>query len=142
MTFMNDYANVRQFALVRHVNENSSDDHVVSKITIVLRRDKIEAPYYMNTKVKLSTCLDNPEGGLTHAMDMVSHNRMHNLTQEKYALIKSLISDLCDGDSNQVSLAESDEKLQLVLISRSDEEFFNLSERFHELFDLIDGLVD
>ena len=52
MNFMNTDANIKQFQLLRFVNENCSDEHVVSKISIVLRRDKIEAPYYMMTGIK------------------------------------------------------------------------------------------
>jgi hypothetical protein len=44
MNFMNRDANIKQFQLVKYINETSTDDHVVSKISIVLRRDKIEAP--------------------------------------------------------------------------------------------------
>ena len=54
MTFMNNNANIKQFQLIKFINENCNEDHVISKISIVLRRDKIEAPYYMITKIKLS----------------------------------------------------------------------------------------
>ena len=50
MTFMNSTANIKQFQLIKFLNENCDDDHVISKVSIVLRRDKIEAPYYMITK--------------------------------------------------------------------------------------------
>ena len=43
MTFRNNGANIKQFQLIKFVNENCDDDHVISKISIVLRRDKIEA---------------------------------------------------------------------------------------------------
>lgn len=55
---MNNCANMKQFQLIKFINENCSDDHVISKISIVLRRDKIEAPYYMDTKIRLSSCID------------------------------------------------------------------------------------
>ena len=70
MTFMNNNANIKQFQLIRFLNENCDDDHVISKISIILRRDKIEAPYYMITKIRLSTCIDNEENGIIHAMDI------------------------------------------------------------------------
>lgn len=140
MTFMNDNANIKQFQLVRFVNENCSDDHVVTKISIVLRRDKIEAPYYMDTKIKMSTCIDNEENGLIHAMDMLSLNRMHNLTEDAFNEIKSLITDY--GESKDLQITGDGEKLKAVLISRSDEEFRDLLENFGELFDKIDYLVE
>ena len=51
MTFMNNNGNLKQLQLIKFINENCNDEHIISKITIVLRRDKIEAPYYMITKL-------------------------------------------------------------------------------------------
>ena len=140
MTFMNSDANIKQFQLVRFINENSSDDHVVSRISIVLRRDKIEAPYYMVTKVKLSTCLDNPDGGVIHAMDVLNHHRRHNLTEETYNEIKSLIVGI--EESERVKITENENQLKLTLMSLNDEEFNNLFKNYGQLFDKIDNLVE
>ena len=84
----------------------------------MLRRDKLEAPYYMNTKIRLSSCLDNGEKGLIHAMNILNHNRMYNLTEDKYNEIRTMI------------------------MSKNDEEFKNLYENYHELFEKIDNLID
>ena len=135
MNYMNDNANFKQFQLLKYINENSSDDHVVSRISIVLRRDKIEAPYYMVTKIALSTCLDNPDSGVIHAMDVMNHHRRHNLTKEKYDEIKSLI-----GESAEVS--ENENKLKMTLISRNDVEFSDLFKKHGKLFEKIDDLTD
>ena len=140
MTFMNSDANIKQFQLVKYINETSTDDHVVSKISIVLRRDKIEAPYYMVTKIKLSSCLDKPENGVIHAMDVLNHHRRHNLTEEKYNQIKSLILEADETD--RVKITENENQLKIVLMSLNDEEFANLLKNHGELFDKIDNLVD
>ena len=139
MTFLNENANIRQFHLVKFMNENSSDEHVISKISIVLRRDKIEAPYYMSTAVRLSSCLDMPEKGMFHAMDMLNFHRMHNLTEEKYTQIRTLIIDAEDNDLVQISREEKHLKMEMT--SKSDEEFEELLRNYHELFEMIDGLV-
>lgn len=141
---MNKGANIKQFQLVKFINENCDDDHVISKISIVLRRDKIEAPYYMDTKIRLSSCIDMPDNGLIHAMDMLNHNRMYNLTEEKYDEIKSLIIDAFDNDneSDQAKIFKEDKRLKIVLMSRNDDELRNLFESYHELFDKIDNLID
>ena len=140
MTFMNSDANIKQFQLVKYINETSTDDHVVSKISIVLRRDKIEAPYYMVTKIKLSSCLDKPDNGVIHAMDVLNHHRRHNLSEEKYNEIKSLI---VEGDeTDRVKITENENQLKIVLMSLNDEEFANLLKNHGELFDKIDNLVD
>ena len=144
MTFMNNNANIKQFQLIRFINDNCSDDHVISKISIVLRRDKIEAPYYMNTKIRLSTCVDMAENGIIHAMDILNHNRMHNLTEDAYNEIKSLIDDKFENipESDLVKIFKKENQLKIVLVSRSDEEINSLFDEYHELFDKIDNLVD
>lgn len=144
MTFMNNNANIKQFQLIKFINENCSDDHVISKISIVLRRDKIEAPYYMNTKIRLSSCIDMPDNGILHAMNILNHNRMHNLTEEKYDEIKSVIVDIFDvkNESDQVKIFKEDKRLKIVLMSKNDEEFMNLFKEYGELFEKIDNLID
>ena len=141
MNFMNNSANIKQFQLIRYINENCIDDHVISKISIVLRRDKIEAPYYMITKIKMSSCIDRQDNSLIHAMDMLSHHRRHNLTEDKYNEIKSLIVDASDDD-NQVKVIEKENQLKMILMSKNDDEFRNLFESYSELFEKIDNLVD
>jgi sensor c-di-GMP phosphodiesterase-like protein len=139
MTLMNN-ANIKQFQLIKFMNENCTDDHMMSKISIVLRRDKIEAPYYMTTNIKLSSCVDMPENGLIHAMDMLNHTRRHNLTEDAYNEIKSLIVE-SNSESGQV-ISENDKQLKMVLMSKNDEEFRNLLNDYGELFDRIDNLID
>ena len=141
MTFMNSDSNIKQLQLIKFINENCDDDHVISKIIIVLRRDKIEAPYYMITKISLSSCVDKPDNGVIHAMDILNHTRRHNLTEEKYNEIKSLIIDN-DYESDQVTISKNDEQLKMVLMSKNDDEFENLFKNYGELFDKIDNLVD
>ena len=144
MTFMNNGANFKQFQLVRFINENCSDDHVISKISIVLRRDKIEAPYYMDTKIRMSSCIDKQDNGIIHAMNILNHNRMHNLTEEKYNEIKSLIIDSFDDndESDQVKIFKEDKRLKIVLMSKNNDENRKLFKNYPELFDKIDNLID
>ena len=144
MTFMNNGANIKQFKLLKFINENCMDDHVISKISIVLRRDKIEAPYYMDTKIRMSSCIDMHENGIIHEMDILNHNRMHNLSEDTYNEIKSLIDDAFDdnSESDQIKIIKDEQKLKIVLMSKNDEEFANLFNDYHELFDRIDNLID
>ena len=143
MTFMNNNANIKQFQLIKFLNENVNDDHVISRISIVLRRDKLEAPYYMNTKIRLSSCLDNGENGLIHAMNILNHSRMYNLTEDRYNEIKSLIIDTFENkQSEQVEFSKNDKQIKITIMSKNDEEFMNLFESYQELFDKIDNLID
>ena len=141
MTLMNNNANIKQLQLLKFINENCNDDHVISKIIIVLRRDKIEAPYYMITKIQLSTCIDRPDNGVIHAMDILNHVRRHNLTKDTYNEIKSLIIDN-DDESGQAKISGNDEQLKMVLLSKNDDELKNLFKDYGELFVKIDNLVD
>lgn len=143
MTFMNNNANIKQFQLIKFLNENVNDDHVISRISIVLRRDKLEAPYYMNTKIRLSSCLDNGEKGLIHAMNILNHSRMYNLTEERYNEIRSMIIDTFeDNKSEQVEFSKNDKQIKIAIMSKNDEEFKSLFESYQELFEKIDNLID
>jgi len=140
MTFTNSSANIKQFQLVKFINENSSDEHVISKISIILRRDKIEAPYYMLSKIRLSSCIDMEDNGIIHAMDILNHHRMYNLTEDKFNEIKSLINNLSDN-SDQIKISKKDKQLKIVLMSKNDDEFSTLFKNCNELFDKIDNLI-
>ena len=143
MTFMNNNANIKQFQLIKFLNENCNDDHVISRISIVLRRDKLEAPNYMNTKIRLSSCLDNGEKGLIHAMNILNHSRMYNLTEDRYNEIRTMIIDTFeDNKSEQVEFSKNDKQIKIAIMSKNDEEFKNLYENYHELFEKIDNLID
>ena len=137
---MNRNANIKQFQLIKFINENSGDDHVMSKISIVLRRDKIEAPYYMVTKARLSTCIDRPDNGLIHAMDILNHQRKHNLTEDRFNEIKSLI--LTSSETELVKITQSEKQIKMDLMSRNEKEFQVLFKDYQELFDNIDSLTD
>ena len=140
---MNNNTNIKQFQLLKFINENCDDDHVITRISIVLRRDKPEAPYYMNTKIRLSSCLDNEENGLIHAMNILNHSRMYNLTEDKYNEIKSLILDAFDGNpSEQVEISKNDKRLKIDIMSKNDDEFIAIFFFFYELFEKIDNLID
>ena len=142
MTYMNDTANIKQFQLIKFINDNCDDDHLMSKISIVLRRDKIEAPYYMDSKIRLSSCIDKPENGVIHAMNLLNHNRMYNLDEIKFNEIKSLIEDTFDDESEAVKVFKEEKKLKIVLMSKNNDETRMILDSYQDLFDKIDGLID
>ena len=139
---MNDTANIKQFQLIKFINDNCDDDHLMSKISIVLRRDKIEAPYYMDSKIRLSSCIDKPENGVIHAMNLLNHNRMYNLDEIKFNEIKSLIEDTFDDESEAVKVFKEEKKLKIVLMSKNNDETRMILDSYQDLFDKIDGLID
>ena len=139
MNPFNNNGNIKQFKLTRLINENCADEHVVTKISIVLRKDKIEAPYYMVTKIKVSSCIDNETSGLVHAMDLMSLNRMHNLTESAYKKIEGLIDD--DSASDGVKVTSDEKGMKMAIISRSNAETISLFEKYQELFENLDSLI-
>ena len=142
MTYMNDTANIKQFRLIKFINETCDDDHLMAKISIVLRRDKIEAPYYMDSKIRLSSCIDKPENGVIHAMNILNHNRMYNLCEDQFNEIKSLIEDTFDDESDAVKVFKEEKKLKIVLMSKNNDETRKIFDNYHDLFDRIDCLID
>ena len=76
-----------------------------------------------------------------HAMDILNHARRHNLTEDTYNEIKSLIVDN-DHESEQVKISENDEQLKIVLMSKNYDEIQNLFKYYGELFKKIDCLID
>lgn len=76
-------------------------------------------------------------------MDILNHNRIHNLKEDIYNEIKSLIVESFDDDneSDWVKLFKKDKQLKVVLMSRNDEKS-DLFENYHELFDRIGNLID
>jgi hypothetical protein len=72
-------------------------------------------------------------------MDVLNHHRRHNLTEDKYNEIKSLI---VDNESERVKITENDNQLKIVLMSLNDVEFADLLKSYGKLFDVIDNLVD
>lgn len=139
MTFMNNGANIKQFQILKFINENCSDDHVMSKVSVVLRRDKIEAPYYMITKIRLSSCIDMEEKGLIHAMDILNHVRRYNLSEAAYSEIRELAVEASESD--MVKVSKDDMQIKLDFMTRNDDEFKSLLNEYHELFDMIDNLI-
>ena len=55
--------NLKQFEFIKYVAENAGDEHVMAKIIIRLRYDKVEAPYYMETRIRISSCADLQDNG-------------------------------------------------------------------------------
>ena len=142
MTYMNNTANIKQFQLIKFINDNCDDDHLMAKISIVLRRDKIEAPYYMDSKIRLSSCIDKPENGIVHAMNILNHHRMYNLDEDKFREIESLIADTFDDKSEGVKVFKEEKKLKIVLMSKNNAETRMIFDNYQEIFDKIDSLIE
>ena len=68
---------------------------------------------------------------------------MYNLTEEKYNEIKSLIIDTFEGnESDLVEFTKNDKQIKIAIMSKNDEEFKSLFEKYQKIFEKIDNLVD
>ena len=94
----------------------------------------------MLSKIRLSSCIDMEDNGIIHAMDILNHHRMYNLTEDKFNEIKSLINNLSDN-SDQIKISKKDKQLKIILMSKNDDEFNTLFKNCKELFDKIDNLI-
>ena len=64
---------------------------------------------------------------------------MHNLTENAYNEIESIIDDVSDSDKVKVT---SDEKgMNMAIISRSNVETIILFKKHQELFESLDSLI-
>ena len=96
--------NLKQFEFIKYVAENAGDEHVMAKIIIRLRYDKVEAPYYMETRIRISSCADLQDNGIFHAMDVFNHRRMYNFLEDKYGEVLALLDETFKEESHdQVS---------------------------------------
>lgn len=96
----------------------------------------------MDSKIRLSSCIDRPENGVIHAMNLLNHNRMYNLTEDQFSEIKSLIEDIFDDKSEDVKVYKEEKKLKIVLMSKNNDETRKILDDYHELFDKIDSLIE
>lgn len=77
---------------------------------------------------------------MVHAMDLLNHNRMHNLTEEKFNEIKTLIENSLE-ENPQIKVFREDKRLKLILTARGIDQTEYLFEKYGELFDVIDNLI-
>ena len=53
-----------------------------------------------------------------------------------------IIDTFENKQSEQVEFSKNDKQIKIDLMSKNDEEFKNLYENYHELFEKIDNLID
>ena len=121
--------NLKQFEFIKYVAENAGDEHVMAKIIIRLRYDKVEAPYYMETRIRISSCADLQDNGIFHAMDVFNHRRMYNFLEDKYGEVLALLDETFKEES------------KYIIMTRSLEELEEVFKIYGDFFKAIDDLV-
>lgn len=134
--------NLKQFEFIKYVAQNAGDEHVMAKIIVRLRHDKIEAPYYMETRIRISSCADLGDKGIFHAMDVFNHRRMYNFLEDKYEEVLGVLNETFKEDSKYLEIKDENEKIKdFIILSRSLEELEEVFEIYGDFFKAIDDLV-
>ena len=142
--FMNLFSNtnLKQFEFIKYVAENAGDEHVMAKIIIRLRYDKVEAPYYMETRIRISSCADLQDNGIFHAMDVFNHRRMYNFLEDKYGEVLALLDETFKEESKYLEIKDENEKIKdYIIMTRSLEELEEVFKIYSDFFKAIDDLV-
>jgi hypothetical protein len=134
--------NLKQFEFIKYVAENAGDEHVMAKIIIRLRYDKVEAPYYMETRIRISSCADLQDNGIFHAMDVFNHRRMYNFHEDKYGEVLALLDETFKEESKCLEIKDENEKIKdYIIMTKSLEELEEVFKIYGDFFKTIDDLV-
>lgn len=133
--------NLKQFKTLKYIADNVNDDHIMCKIDCEIRSDKIDTPYYLDTKISISHCTGTYNKGILHAMDVFNHHRMYNITEEKYFQIKDIIETTFLEDTKFIkrNISEKSSVINIELMEVSD--LKEILEEYHKFFEIIDDLA-
>ncbi len=136
--------NLKQFELINYIMNNLDDDHLSVKIVYVVRSDRFDVPYYVDTKILLSYCSDIHDKGIIHAMDVINHHRMFNLTESKYNEIKEELVNSYNKNKDYINdnvTIKIDKISSIKVEARTSEELQEIFDVYHSFFELIDSLA-
>lgn len=133
--------NLRQFETLKYIINNVQDDHIMCKIKCELRKDKIDAPFYLDTKISISHCTGMYNKGILHAMDVFNHHRMYNIKEDKYNEIKDLIDSSFTEDYPHVSIDIGDDVNIIMIEVLEVSDLKDIFDKYDEFFNIIDELA-
>ena len=133
--------NLKQFETLKYIINNLQDDHIMCKINCELRSDKIDAPFYLDTKISISHCTGMYNKGILHAMDVFNHHRMYNLKEDKYYEIKKIIEETFTEEHPRMSI-EKGEKIDTIYIDVLEvSDLKEIFDKYNDFFNIIDELA-
>lgn len=133
--------NLRQFETLKYIIDNVQDDHIMCKIKCELRKDKIDAPFYLDTKISISHCTGMYNKGILHAMDVFNHHRMYNIREDKYNEIKDLIDSSFTEDYPHVSIDIGDDVNIIMIEVLEVSDLKDIFDKYDDFFKKIDELA-
>ncbi|OED29888.1 hypothetical protein [Methanosphaera sp. WGK6] len=132
-----------EFKTLKYIIDNTEEHHITCKINIMMQSDKIDTPYYMDTKIAITHCSETENKGIIHAMDVLSHHRMYNLTEEKYNEMKNIIeySFSKKEQTKILTVNMTDTKYEIEIRTLNKTKLDKILSQYKILFDKIDELA-
>lgn len=133
--------NLKQFETLKYIIHNVQDDHIMCKINCELRSDKIDAPFYLDTKISISHCTGMYNKGILHAMDVLNHHRMYNLKEDKYEEIKKIINETFTEEHPLITRKFSQEVNSIYIEVLEVSDLQDIFDKYDDFFKIIDDLA-
>ncbi len=133
--------NLKQFETLKYIIHNVQDDHIMCKINCELRSDKIDAPFYLDTKISISHCTGMYNKGILHAMDVFNHHRMYNLKEDKYEEIKKIINETFTEEHPLITRKFSQEVNSIYIEVLEVSDLQDIFDKYDDFFKIIDDLA-
>lgn len=133
--------NLKQFETLKYIIDNLHDDHIMCKINCELRSDKIDAPFYLDTKISISHCTGMYNKGILHAMDVFNHHRMYNLKEEKYDEIKKIINETFTEEHPHLSIQKNEKSYIIYVEVLEVSDLQEILNKYKDFFNIIDELA-
>ena len=141
MDFYNN-VNLKHFTFLKYILDTVNDDHVTCKIHFLLSSNRIDVPYYMQVKVSLTHCTGIYQTGIVHAMDIFNHERMYNITEDRYnAMLDEFNKYFTQEDDEFIKYNINDELRELTFITMSADDLRKVISKYAGFFETIDSLV-
>jgi len=141
MDFYND-VNLKHFTFLKYILDTVKDDHVTCKIHFILSCNRIDVPYYMQVKVSLTHCTGIYKTGIIHAMDIFNHERMYNITEQRYnAILDEFNKYFLDEEDDFIKYNVNDELRELTFTTMSAGDLREVLNKYSGFFESLDSLV-
>lgn len=135
-------SNLKQFETLKYIIENTQEHHITCIINIMIQSDKIDTPYYMDTEIAITECTQTENKGIVHAMDVLKHHRMYNITEDKYREMKKIIDEkFKDADDKTITTNLTSTKDEIEIRTLNKSKLDKILTEYEELFKIIDDLA-
>ena len=133
--------NLKQFKTLQYLTENTDEEHSMCKINILLTTEKIDTPYYLDTQIAITHCTGTYSKGILHAMDVLKHHRMYNMTEEKYKELYEAIKEIFNEENDEINIIQTPTQQEITIETLTTEKLVKILGKYHEFFDKIDQLA-